>query len=160
MAVFAQANVIKVMLAVFLAFAVSGVFPPGPCFAEKEISAPEDETFVLPESRVLWTRDGNPAGSELTWTEAHEFLDDLNRENFAGCTRWRLPSPGELAEMLTYLDSGNADNGEISPELDDYWAFAANGLESDYADVVNMEDGSTDSQLKSDSNYVWPVCDR
>lgn len=160
MAVFAQTNVIKVMVAVFLAFVVSGVLPPGPCFAENEISAPEAEVFELPESRILWTRDGNPAGSELSWTEAIEFLNDLNRENFAGCTRWRLPSREELTEMLTYLNSGNADDGDISPELDDYWAFAANGLESDYADVVNMEDGSADIHLKSDSNYVWPVCDR
>jgi len=160
MAVFAQTNVIKVMVAVFLVFVFSGVLPPGPCFAENEIAAPEAEVFDLPESRILWTRDGNPAGSELTWTEAHEFLNELNRENFAGCTQWRLPSREELTEMLTYLNSGNADDGDISPELDDYWAFAANGLESDYADVVNMEDGSTDINLKSDSNYVWPVCDR
>lgn len=160
MAVFAQVKVIKVLVAVFLAFVVSGLLAPGPCFAEKEISASEAETFVLPEGRILWTRDANPAGSELTWAEAHEFLHELNREKFAGCTQWRLPSQEELAEMLTYLDIGNADDGDISPELDDYWAFAANGLESDYADVVNMEDGSTDIHLKSDSDYVWPVCDR
>jgi hypothetical protein len=160
MAVFAQTNVIRVLLAVFLAFAVHSVFPPGPCFAEKEISAPEAETFVLPESRVLWTRDGNPAGSELTWSEAHEFLNDLNRENFAGCAQWRLPLPEELAAMMAYLDSGNADNEDISLELDYYWVTSANGLESDYAESVNMEDGSTDSHLKSEINYVWPVCDR
>jgi len=160
MAVFARANVIKVLLAVFLVFVVNCVFFPGPCLAEKEYSALEDETFVLAESRVLWTRDGNPAGSALTWSEAHEFLNELKRESFSGCTQWRLPSQEELAEMLTYLDSGNADNGDISPEPDYYWAFAANGLESDYAEAVNMEDGSIDSHLKSDSNYVWPVCDR
>ncbi|MRR53797.1 MAG: DUF1566 domain-containing protein [Deltaproteobacteria bacterium] len=160
MAIFAQAKVIKVLLAVFLAFGAYGLFQPEICYAEKEISTPEDETFVLPESRVLWTRDGNPAGSELTWSEAQEFLNDLNRENFAGCSLWRLPLPEELAAMLIYLDSGNADNEDISLEPDYYWVTSANGLESDYAEAVNMEDGSTDSNLKSESNYVWPVCDR
>ena len=160
MADFAQAKVIKVLLAMLLIFVAHGIFSPVTCFPETDNSAPEDETFVLPESRILWTRDGNPAGSELTWSEAHEFLSELNSENFAGCTRWRLPSREELAEMLAYLDSGNAVNEDISPELDYYWASAANGLESDYADVVNMEDGSNDIHLKSDSNYVWPVCDR
>lgn len=160
MAIYTRINVIKVMLVVFFAFVVPGLVLPWPSFAEQEITAQEAELVVLPENRILWTRDANPAGSELSWTEAHEFLADLNSENYAGCRQWRLPSREELAEMLTYLDSGNADNGDISPELDDYWAFASNGLESDYADVVNMEDGSIDSHLKSDSNYVWPVCDR
>jgi hypothetical protein len=160
MSSFAKANVFRVMLAGILVFVAYGLFQSELCFAENETTAPEAETFVLPESRILWTRDGNPAGSMLTWGEAHEFLHDLNLENFAGCERWRLPLQEELAELLIYLESGQADDEGIFPERDYYWSSAVNGLESDYADVVNMEDGSMDSRLKTDNNYVWPVCDR
>jgi len=60
--------------------------------------------------------------------------------------------------MATYLNSGNADDEGISPEQDYYWSATTDPLEKDYADAVNMEDGSVDICEKSEFNYVWPVC--
>jgi hypothetical protein len=160
MVVFAKTNIIRVMLTVFIVFTVSSLFHSGPCYAENETNVSDDEAFVLPESQVLWTRDGNLAGSELTWVEAHDFLNNLNMKKFAGCERWRLPMQEEMTELLTFLDSGNADDEVVSHELDYYWVSASDVLEDGYADVVNMEDGSIDNCAKTESNYVWPVCDQ
>jgi hypothetical protein len=158
MAVIARANIIRTILAGLIALFVSTPCHPGPCLAESGTAVPAEETFVLPENKVLWTRDGNPAGTELTWAEAHTFLNGLNRKKFGGCERWRMPSRGELTQMLAYLDSGNADDEDISPEQGYYWSSSVDPLRNDYADAVSMEDGSVDSCEKSEINYVWPVC--
>jgi len=158
MAVFARANIIRTILAGLIALFVSIPFPPGPCFAESEIAVSAEETFVMSGNKALWTRDGNPAGTELTWAEAHTFLHELNTKKFGGCERWRMPSRDELTQMLTYLESGNADEEAISPEQGYYWSSSVNPLENDYADAVNMEDGSVDNCEKTEINYVWPVC--
>jgi len=146
------------MLAGLIAIFVSSPFHSGACFAESKIPVSDDETFTLPGNGVLWTRDGNPAGLELTWTEALEFLHELNMQKFGGCEGWRLPSRGELTELLAYLNSGNADDEDILAEQDYYWSSSAAPLESGYADAVNMEDGSVDTNQKDEINYVWPVC--
>jgi hypothetical protein len=158
MAVFARANVIRTVLAGLIALFVYAPVNPGRCFAESEIAVSADETFTLPESRVFWTRNSNPAGKELTWVEALAFLNELNMEKFAGCEGWRMPSRGELEDMLAYLNSGSADDEDIFPEQDDYWSSSVDPLEIGYADAVNMEDGSVDSNEKTETNYVWPVC--
>jgi hypothetical protein len=158
MAVFARATIIRTMLAGLLTLWIYAPLHPGLCFAESETSLSDDETFALPENGVRWTRDGNPAGKELTWAEAHGFLNELNLKKFGGCEGWRMPSREELAEMLTYLDAGNTDDVDIFPEQDDYWSSSADPLENGYADVVNMGDGSVDSSQKTEINFVWPVC--
>ncbi|MDD2336712.1 MAG: DUF1566 domain-containing protein [Geobacteraceae bacterium] len=94
----------------------------------------------------------------MTWSEALEFLNHLNMQKFGGCEGWRLPSREELTDMLAYLDSGNVDDEDISPEQDDYWSSSVDPLENGYADVVNMEDGSVDNCEKTEINFLWPVC--
>jgi len=160
MVFFARENMVMTILAGLIALCVYAPFHPGVCFAESETSVSEDETFTLPENGVLWPRDGNLAGKELTWSEALEFLNDLNLKKFGGCEGWRLPSREELTDVLAYLDSGNASDEDISPEQDDYWSSSEDPLENGYADVVSMEDGSVDSSEKTEINYVWPVCGR
>jgi len=158
MTVFAKATAIRFILAGLIAIFVSTSFHSGSCFAESKIAVSDEETFTLPVNGVLWTRDGNLAGQELTWSEALEFLNELNAEKFGGCTAWRLPSSGELTDLLTYLNSGNADEANILAEQDFYWSSSVAPLETGYAVAVNMEDGSVDSNQKEEINYVWPVC--
>lgn len=127
---------------------------PGHGFAESGL------TFSAPEGGVVWTRDGNPAGKELSWDEAHDYLRGLNTDSFGGCAFWRLPVRDELTALLAWLNSGNADGEQVSPEQDFYWSATTDSLETGYAYAVNMGDGSVDNCKKSDFNYVWPVCGR
>lgn len=133
---------------------------PGICLAETGPSAQAGPAVVVSPGGAVWTRDGNPAGKELTWKEAHDFLRDLNRDLFGSCAAWRLPERDELAALLAWLNSGNADNEAVSPEQDFYWSATTDPMETDYAYAVNMGDGSVDICEKSDFNYVWPVCGR
>lgn len=156
MTVFHREIAIRCILAGLIMTLVAILFFPGPCSAE--VPGSKGETLVLPGSGAVWTRDGNPAGKELTWEEAHGFLRDLNMKRFAGCASWRLPERDELTAMAAYLAGGNADYEDVSPEQDFYWSATTGALEKDYADAVHMEDGSVDSCEKSEFNYVWPVC--
>ncbi|MGA7826092.1 MAG: DUF1566 domain-containing protein [Geobacteraceae bacterium] len=158
MAVCARCKGIKVILAGLIALFVWSPCHPDRCSADNETFVAEDETFVLPESGVLWTRDGNPAGRELSWSDSLDFLTGLNDKKFAGCEGWRLPSSKELTDLQTYLNSGNADDEDISPEQDYYWASSIDPLDASYSDAVNLADGSVDSCDKTEINFVWPVC--
>ncbi len=158
MVVSAHAPIIRAFLVGLIVIFINSPFQPSFSFAESEIAVSAGETFTLPESGVFWTRNSNPAGQELTWAGALAFLNGLNIKKFAGCEGWRMPSREELTEMLEYLNSGSADDEDISPEQDDYWSSSVDPLEIGFADVVNMEDGSVDSNEKTETNYVWPVC--
>jgi hypothetical protein len=158
MAVLPEETPVWVMLTGLLATLVTLAVQPGGCSAETGAPAAYGKMFVLPGSGTSWTRDGNPAGREMTWAEAHDLLRELGMKRVTGCAVWRLPSRGELTAMASYLLSGNADGEGISPEQDFYWSSTTDPLEKDYAIAVNMEDGSEDSCDKSESNYVWPVC--
>jgi len=159
MSIFHKETLLWVVLAGLGAALVSIPVHADPCSAEPVPPQSGGQTFVMPESGTSWTRDGNPAGKELTWAEAHDYLKDLSRKRSDGCARWRLPSRGELTALAAYLKSGYADDEGISAEPDYYWSASSNPLEKDYADAVNLEDGSVDSCDKTEFNYVWPVCD-
>jgi serine/threonine-protein kinase len=48
------------------------------------------------------------AGSQypLTWHEAGKYVDTLNQQQYAGCSRWRLPTVDELMSLLTETPHG------------------------------------------------------
>jgi len=158
MAVCARVSGIGVIMAGLIALFVCIPFNPGSCSAENGVPGAKEETFVLPERGLIWTRNANPAGQEMTWSDSLVFLNGLNGKKFAGCEGWRMPSREELADMLTYLESGNGADDDISPEQDYYWSSSTDPLETGYADAVNMADGTVDICQKIDINYVWPVC--
>jgi Protein of unknown function (DUF1566) len=47
---------------------------------------------------LMWQQEGSPAG--MTWAQAKEYVNKLNRERFAGHTGWRLPTIEELASLM------------------------------------------------------------
>ncbi len=51
-----------------------------------------------PWTDCLWQRSGSPY--PLTWSEARTYVQDLNRQGFAGRNRWRLPTVDELVTLL------------------------------------------------------------
>jgi len=133
---------------------------PCPGAAEIPESDPSAETFSIPGSRLYWTRSSNPSKGELSWQEAQNFVRQKNKDRFANGTNWRLPSRDELTAMVKYLNSGGSQAEGVSAMPDFYWSATSGAFETDYADAVNMADGSVDSQNKSDYNYLWPVCPR
>jgi len=132
---------------------------PGATTADDTDKPASRATYQLPETAGTWTRDPNPAGRELSWNEARKFLAKMNEKGFGGCVRWSLPSRDDLTAMARHLADGGSEDEGISPEADFYWSSTTSSFEPDYADAVNMEDGSVDSQRKSEFNYLWPLCE-
>jgi hypothetical protein len=105
---------------------------------------------------LSWARN-NPSGGEISWQEAQNFVGQKSKEKFADGAIWRLPSRDELQVMVKYLISGGSEAEGVSAIPDFYWSETSGAFEPDYADAVNMADGSVDSRNKSDYNYLWPV---
>lgn len=60
---------------------------------------PGDGTVVDPVTTLVWQKSGSQDG--MTWKQAREYVDSLNRIGFAGITTWRLPTVEELLSILT-----------------------------------------------------------
>jgi hypothetical protein len=149
------ARIVPVML--LLVFA-SFIIPPASIVAEDNGAYSTSEVYKAPGMGLLWTRDSNLAGGEITWQQALDFVKQLNSKKYAGQQIWRLPSRDELRAMATLLNSNASQADGITAAPDFYWSATTGDFEQDYADAVNMADGSVDIQNKSDYNYVWPVC--
>lgn len=53
---------------------------------------------------LVWQRGGSRY--PVTWDDAHDYVDRLNTEKFAGKTDWRLPSVDELKTLLRPMPKG------------------------------------------------------
>ncbi len=47
---------------------------------------------------LMWQQSGSP--DPIPWKKAQDYIDQLNRENYAGFSDWRLPTIEELASLL------------------------------------------------------------
>ncbi len=60
-------------------------------------------TVLHQATGLLWQRSGGDF--PLTWAEAGQYIESLNRRRFAGRTDWRLPTVAELSSLLLRPDS-------------------------------------------------------
>jgi len=73
---------------------------------------------------------------------------------------WRLPNIKELLSLLDYryydpaLPSTHPFSGVQSTS---YWTSTTFSYSTDYAWYVLMNNGISNYQLKTRTNYVWPV---
>jgi len=49
-----------------------------------------DGTVTDGETNLVWQK--NQAPERITWPEAQQYVDQLNKESFAGHNDWRLPT--------------------------------------------------------------------
>ena len=57
-----------------------------------------DGTVTDVETNLVWQKDSAP--ERITWSEAQEYIQDLNEANFAGHNDWRLPTSDELLTLM------------------------------------------------------------
>jgi serine/threonine-protein kinase len=63
-----------------------------------------DGTVTDDATNLVWQQSGTPY--PLTWHDAHDYIDILNRRRFAGRSDWRLPTVDELMSLLVDTPHG------------------------------------------------------
>ena len=144
---------------------LKGAAWPSPRFTDNG-----DQTITDNLTGQMWTLDGyapGPAGCDpgmsKSWQDALDYVACLNTNNYLGHNDWHLPNVHELESLINigeadpsaWLNTQGFNN--IQPGY--YWSSTTvlDGVTTDEAFVVVMNDGHVDYDSKSTSDYTWPV---
>lgn len=112
---------------------------------EYEQQSSYDVTVVVDyATNLMWQQTGSP--KPVAWKTAHEYIQRLNAQQYAGYADWRLPTIEELASLLsaakqtgalylapvfdnTQLWCWSADIVESSPGMAWYISFSSGGIQ-------------------------------
>lgn len=134
----------------------SGVLWPCPRFET------HDQIITDLATGCLWVRDAGLSEFPLSWLEAFDFVEDLNRKSFAGLDAWRLPERWELFSLVSH---SRINPAIMEPERFKnifngyYWTGTACARLSDQAWNIHAGGGRVVRGMKHQSAMVWPVHD-
>jgi len=124
--------------------------------AEEQKKQMEHLVYTDPQSGLMWPRNANIAGSEMTWDAAICWVKNLN---YAGFSDWRLPTKDVLAAFFRAGSKTsawfNANGFEGIHQAGWYWS----GTEDCNINAwnVHVKSGHPYNDYKSSVNYVLPV---
>lgn len=109
---------------------------------------------------LVWPRLAQPFETGLSWPEAFQAIDAMNRGNRFGFADWRLPNRRELYSLV--------DHGEREPALPSghpfervwagkCWTATTSARDHAYAWWVQFSGGRMFFGNKADDAVVWPV---
>jgi serine/threonine-protein kinase len=73
-------------------------------FMQNDFEVNPGKTITDRTTRLVWQRSGSRF--PITWTQATEYVSELNSLQFDGSSNWRLPTIDELVTLLTEFPSG------------------------------------------------------
>jgi Protein of unknown function (DUF1566) len=109
---------------------------------------------------LIWLRDANVAGFPVTWMEALDYADNLNRQQYLGFNDWRVPNRRELRSLFDFqerkpaLPAGHPFNNVF---LSWYWTSTTAVISPEHAWYINMEGARMFYGGKDQSYLLWPV---
>ena len=109
---------------------------------------------------LVWNQNASPTTFPVSWSEAFEHIDRLNRSGYHGSGNWRLPCRRELFSLISHQ--------QINPALPDghpftdvfsgyYWTSSTCRRLDDQAWYVHLGGGRIYRGMKHGSYMVWPV---
>jgi hypothetical protein len=122
---------------------------------------PEGGAMALDELTGLWwSRDASGGGWPITWREAFEAVNRLNRQRLGGHQDWRLPNRRELRSLVSHAHR--------EPALPDrhpfegvfpgpYFTSSSVAGKPTHAWTVRLDGGRMFFSHKQESCWVWPV---
>ncbi len=150
-----------------------------------------DGTVADRLTNLIWLQDAGTPGygtykarNTKTWTQALDYIDQMNKGNYLGHTDWRLPNRREMESLVDFshykpaltpnngfgnvMFGNNTSIGYRSPNF--YWTSTSHYIHKDQAfwsDLYNGEAGFAHKQDWTDTAgvahlaskyFVWPVC--
>lgn len=111
---------------------------------------------------LVWSRNADLAGGPVSWLEADEVIQRLDREKHAGFIGWRLPAIQELESLVDAsahhpaLTAGHP----FQVVRDQYWSATSSGFDPGWAMALYMDKGGIGVGMKDGAHYaVWAVCE-
>jgi len=109
---------------------------------------------------LVWNQHASPATFPMSWGEAFDYIDRLNRSAYHGIANWRLPCRRELFSLISHQ--------QINPALPDghpftdvfpgyYWTSSTCRRLSDQAWYVHLGGGRIYRGMKHGAYMLWPV---
>ncbi|GAB6060053.1 Lcl C-terminal domain-containing protein [Desulfonatronum parangueonense] len=109
---------------------------------------------------LVWPRNANLGEFPMTWSEALDFVAQLNREQALGHDDWRLPNRRELRSLMSYqtkrpsLPEGHPFTDVV---LGWYWTSTSAAINPAYAWYVHLEGARMFYGRKNQYYMLWPV---
>jgi hypothetical protein len=109
---------------------------------------------------LYWTRQANFAQFPLTWQEALEYVQEMNRQNMLGYHDWHLPNRKELRSLMSYqtrkpaLPAGHPFTDVFQSW---YWTSTTAAISPKHAWTVHLEGARMFYGGKDQSYLLWPV---
>jgi len=128
------------------------------------------QTVVDTRAQLMWTRNGNLSVKPMIQRDALKFIEQLNRERFAGYNDWRMPTREDFERLFYWAKKDGWGHGfehYIADYLDTcgffnllsghYWTSTADESKADHFFVANTWNGITRPLEQANYYHVWPV---
>jgi Protein of unknown function (DUF1566) len=110
---------------------------------------------------LIWQQSGS---QRIIWDVSRDYIKQLNKNGYAGCSDWRLPTIEELASLLESTKKSVNEHEQgfyIDPVFDtDQWGvWSADKLEgADVPCAVDFHDGALVAVTVTSTQHVRAVC--
>jgi hypothetical protein len=110
---------------------------------------------------LIWTKNSCPSDFPLSWQEALDFVEQMNKEAQYGRSDWRMPNRRELRTLIDHsarkpaLTSGHPFKNIF---LGWFWTSTTAAIATGYAWYVHLEGGRMFYGNKDGYYWIWPVC--
>lgn len=120
----------------------------------------KDDVVLDKLTGLFWHVNADLAEFPLTWTEASEFIRQINDIRLSGINEWRLPARKELFSLLSHQCVNPTlpkDHPFINVFNGYYWTRTESARLLDQAWYVHLGGGKVYRGMKYGSYMVWPV---
>jgi hypothetical protein len=135
--------------------------PYGKGFANDFVSQQKGQVLLDRATGLMWQRSGST--DYITFADARNYIEELNRQKFAGYNNWRLPTLEEAMSLMEPNSSGNLFFGTkpvyINSEFDakQEWIWTSDNYSAGVAWVATFGSGDCDPHPITDYVYVRVV---
>jgi hypothetical protein len=129
------------------------------------------QTVTDTRTNLMWIRNANLSKKPIAYTDSKKYIEQLNRERFAGYNDWRIPSKEDLEGLIFFgKQAGWGDRlahfiadylmtcGFTNVQPGNYWT-STSADSSGRIMVANTWNGILRPLENTNYYYIWPVRD-